>query len=250
MRENIKRLAATAGHGRSVPRRLPKDLGGLRFPASLEGGSKFLKLNAHNFDPVLTDFAVAYVKPGHVVWDIGANVGLFTFVAAGLAGRDGHVVAVEADTWLAGRLRRAADWNRERARVDVLPVAVSAEPGVGEFIIARSTRATNYLAVAGGSTMTAGVREIQYVPTLPLDTLLGTFPIPDIIKIDVEGAERQVLAGARGVLDSRPTLLLEAFPDHDNDLHELLAPYGYQYKDATTHRPVDRPTFNVICEAK
>jgi FkbM family methyltransferase len=242
----LKRLVSRAGHGRSFLRRLPPDLGGCSFPASLEGGAKYLKWDAHTIDPVLTDFARAYIRPGHVVWDVGANVGLFTFAAAGLAGPAGRVVAIEADTWLVGNLRRAAERNAGRANVHVIPVAASDGVGVAQFHIARSNRATNYLAAAGGSSGTGGVRQVQDVPTLPLDALLEHYPAPDVLKIDVEGAEALVLAGASKVLSGRPVVLAEVYSEHSEAIARMLTPLGYRFLDAATGAATDLPSYNTI----
>lgn len=246
---NVRRAVARLGRGRSFRRRLPADLGGAWFPASLEGGVKFLKRDVHAMDPMLTRFAKDYIQPGAVIWDIGANVGLFTFAAAGLAGPTGHVVAVEADTWLAGNLRRAAGWNRDLARVSVIPVAASDNVGVAAFKIGVANRAVNHLASVSGSTVTGGTREVQYVPTLTLDEILEEFPAPQILKIDVEGAEIPVLRGATKVLGSRPTLLLEVGAQQAAEVNRLLKKLGYVYVDAITRQSVDLPTANIIASA-
>ena len=60
-----------------------------------------------NVDPVLMGL-VKDSGSGSVVWDIGANVGLFAFAAASLAGPGGQVVAMEPDAWLVQLLRRSA----------------------------------------------------------------------------------------------------------------------------------------------
>ena len=245
----IKRLAAGAGRGHSVLRRLPDDLGGCRFPASLEGGAKFLKWDLHTVDPTLTQFARRYVTPGARVWDIGANVGLFTFMASGMAGPTGSVLAVEADTWLAGNLRRAALANSGGAPVSVLPAALGRQNGVAEFAIGRNSRATNYLVEAGGSCVAGGIRERQFVPTLTLDGLLETFPPPSVLKIDVEGAELDVLSQASNVLAARPVVLVEVFEQIRDAVHSVLEPHGYRYLDATSYQPVDLPRFNTVAFA-
>jgi predicted RNA methylase len=71
-------------------------------------------------DPFLLSVVRELVRPKMVVWDIGANVGLFSFAAASLGAQ---VVAVEADTWLANLIHRSTMLNR-------LPVTVLPACGV------------------------------------------------------------------------------------------------------------------------
>lgn len=66
---------------------------------------KYLKFGSGAFDNDLISLAEVHLKPGLNVWDIGANVGVFTFAASAIV-ETGFVVSVEADIWLAGLLRR------------------------------------------------------------------------------------------------------------------------------------------------
>ena len=242
----LQQLVMRAGRSRMFPRRLPPALGGCRFPASLEGGTKFLRRRPERFDPVLTAFARSAVTEGSVVWDIGANVGLFTFAAAGLAGPTGTVVAVEADTWLAGNLRRAARWNPGAATIVVVPAAISATVGLSELLVANSARAVSHLDAAHGTNLTGGTRERHTVPTLTLDCLAESLPLPDVLKIDVEGAEALVLAGGRHVLEARPTIFVETTEHTSPLVHSVLASHGYRYVDGSTGLQCDLPVFNTI----
>ena len=73
----------------------------------------------------LFDFAREFVHAGSVVWDVGANVGLFSIAAAQRAGVRGKVVAIESDIWLAALLRKSAAVQPPMsARVQVIPAAV------------------------------------------------------------------------------------------------------------------------------
>lgn len=242
----IKEVVARLGHSRSFPRRLPAELGGCTFSASLEGGSKYLKRDLRRVDPVLTSFATLHVNPGEVVWDVGANVGLFTFMSAGISGRNGRVLAVDPDVWLAHNIRRAAYWNPRAARVDVIAVAVADFCGLTEFNIAKANRAVNFLTIAGGSSMTGGIRETHHVPTVTLDSLLVHFPPPNVLKIDVEGAEVEVLRGATKVLGHRPRILIEVWNDHREAVHSLLAPFRYRYYDAKSQSPTEAPQHDTV----
>ena len=178
-------------------------------------------------DPLLLRFAQRYVKPGHVVWDIGANVGLFSLAAASRAGPSGRVVSVEPDAGVANLLLRSvAVPNDARAPVQVLCAAVGQHLGIGELHIAKRSRSSSF-TVGQGSTTTGGVSEIRSVITITLDWLLCHFPPPHVLKIDVEGAEVEVLRGAEQVLTQEcPVILCEVFRPNVEVVTSLLKEAG------------------------
>ena len=213
-----------------VRRRLPSPFTNARIYASSEGGLRYLRPRLNKVDPSLLRLAHEVVQPGDSVWDVGANVGLFSFAAAVAAGPHGRVLAVEPDTTLVRLLRRSARVNPDHAVVEVLPAAVADGLGVGRFHIARRNRSTNHLD-GFGTTQTGGTRSIELVPTMTLDWLATSLPAPDVIKIDVEGAEMRVLAGASGLLRTHPTIICEVAGANAVALQELLTSYGYTLYD-------------------
>jgi FkbM family methyltransferase len=213
-----------------VRRRLPPPFAGTRIYTSSEGGLRYLRPRLDAVDPALLRLVCEFVRPGDVVWDIGANLGLFTVAASHNAGPGGRVLAVEPDILLARLLRRSVSANHAIAQVDVLPVAISDNVGVAEFCIARRNRATSHLD-GFGTTQTGGVRYKQIVPTVTLDWLAAYFPMPQVIKIDVEAAEVQVLTGAKSVLGEVPTIICEVAGRYAAHVGGLLTSHGYKLYD-------------------
>lgn len=233
VKNGVKRVLAAAGHNRRFPRRFPAHLGGARFWASTEGSLKLLKRSPDDFDPTLLPLTRRFVREGMNVWDIGANVGVFTFAAAGLVGAKGSVTAIEADTWCVDLLRRSSRMRQTSAvgRVTVIPVAVSDRIGVASFEVSQRARAVNHLAQTDGSVFAGAPRETQSVPTLTLDTLRDSAPRPDVVKIDIEGAEKLALAGATALLrEDRPVLIMEAEDDVMTELVAMLDEVGYAFE--------------------
>jgi FkbM family methyltransferase len=150
---------------------------------------------------------VDLVKPGDVVYDIGANVGFFSLLASRLAGRDGRVYAFEPVPSNLELLSRHVRMNGAD-NVEVLPVAVAASSGVARFATAESA-AMGALAKDGDLS----------VRSVALDDLVNEIRPPAFLKIDVEGAEGDVLHGARRMLgELHPSILLST---HGYERHEL-----------------------------
>lgn len=213
-------------------RRMPPPFDTARLYVSSEGGLRYLRPRLDGVDPALLQLASELIQPGSVVWDIGANLGLFTFAAAVAAGPSGYVLSVEPDTALVQLLRRSAALNRGHAPVDVLPTAVADSSGVGRFHIARRNRSTSHLD-GFGTTQTGGIRTTEIVPTVTLDWLTERFPMPHLIKVDVEAAESEVLAGGPTVLRSLPTIICEVAGRNSARVAEVLSSYGYNLYDAS-----------------
>jgi FkbM family methyltransferase len=213
----LRKIAERLSRGKVIKRRIV--VGGKSLPllVSPDAQLKYLKLGG--FDQDLIHIAENHLEPNSNVWDVGANVGVFTFAASSVA-HAGTVVSIEADIWLANLLRKTAMLKEySNNKICVLPAAVSNENSVASFMVAERGRASNALEAAGGRSQMGGVRENQYVPTLTLDTILNSFPAPDFVKIDIEGAELMALQGATRLIDEiRPIFYIEVGPDVSNEV--------------------------------
>jgi FkbM family methyltransferase len=223
-----------------VPRRMPAPFQRARIYVSSEGGLRYLRPRLSAVDPPLLRAVEEVVNPGSVVWDIGANLGLFSFASAAAAGPTGRVLAIEPDAWLVALLRRSAAGNRGLSPVDVVPVAIGDRVGVGRFHIARRNRSTSHLD-GFGTIEAGGVRRTELVPMVTLDWLLDHFPRPDVLKIDIEQAEVLALAGATSVLATCPVLICEVAQANAARVRQLLRPVGYEFFDYTQPDQLRRP---------
>lgn len=185
----------------------------------LDGGGKVLRVLNGTYEPEQTRLAVELVRPGATVLDVGAHIGYYTLLFSRLAGPHGRVVAFEPSPRNLPVLR----WHVARngcANVRVEAAAVAAETGTARFT-ADTGSGTGRLAESG----TVEVRTIR------LDDFVdASGPMPDVLKIDVEGAELAVLRGAARVLrEARPAILLST---HGADVHRacigLLREHGYE----------------------
>jgi FkbM family methyltransferase len=167
----------------------------------------------------LAHFA-ARILPGMTVWDIGANVGLYTLPAARAAGRGGHVVAFEPMPGNLRLLRRHLALNG-CDRVEVCDAAVSDEPG--------TLRMTEGASPSEFHADPAGRWEIR---ATTLDGWLSESgaPPPDVVKIDVEGSDDAVLrGGADAFAKYRPLIYLALHGERQRrESALLLADWNYR----------------------
>ena len=247
----LRTVAERLSRGRSFLYRLPPIYGGCRFYITPEAGLRYwIPSRGIKADETLLRNATETVKPGSVVWDVGANMGLFSFAAAGLAGVNGRVYAFEPDAVMARLLRRSARLNPHAASVEVVPCAVAQDLGLAHFEIAQRSRASNALEgfqlSQGG-----GVRELETVVTVSLDWLAERLPPPDVVKIDVEGAELTVFRGSRQMLKTkRPVLIFELTRLNWDEESRLLRDLGYTLFDSelptSKRQPLNEPARNIL----
>jgi FkbM family methyltransferase len=225
-----------------VERRLPSEFGRASIHVTPSAGLRYLFRPMDAVDPVLLGLVKEFVGPGATVWDVGANVGLFSFAAASLAGPEGRVVALEPDAWLVQLLRRSARRQSPgSAPVRVIPAAVASSVSVRTLCLATRSRAANYLAEFG-TIQTGGSREEQSVIAVTLDWLLESCPPPSVLKIDVEGAELEVLGGARQLFERvRPIVLCEVIPDTADAVTAFFTSYDYRLFDGETAASLRAP---------
>lgn len=232
----LRRIAEIASRGIVLRRRLPAPFGGKALYVSPDCGLRYWRFDLTKVDPVLLQMMDRYVAPGDVVWDVGANVGLFGFAAAHRASR---VLLFEPDAWLAGLLERTAS---SYGNVSVMRAAVADYSGAGTLHIAARARASNFLQ-GRGSTQTGGERRAQEVQVLTLDSLPP--PPPDVLKIDVEGAELAVLRGATRILaEARPRVICEVSRHNEKVVTALLRDYALF--DGDTGEAVTSAPWNTV----
>ena len=250
----IRNLIEKLSRGVTLKRKLPNS--NRKIYVSPEGGGlRYWKFNMDSIDTMLTYAINNLVKKDDVVWDIGTNVGFFSFLAAEKVGSNGSVLSVEPDTWLVNILKKSCALNKD-LNIHVLPVALSNNIGVAYLNIANRSRTANFLSVSPGSTQTGGVREQQVVPTFTLDFLLDSFPKPNFVKVDVEGAERLVFSKSHKLLSEvKPIILTEVEKNNFDFLTSMFRSYDYDLFDADVlHEKglihLDKTTANVLAIPK
>jgi FkbM family methyltransferase len=180
-------------------------------------------------EPQLVDF-VERLEPDDVVFDVGANVGLYSLLAAETV-TEGGVVAFEPHPQNAQRLEQNAELNGLDLRT--LDVALSDQDGQTELSFPADIPGEGKATIANGH---GGLpaNKATTVETRRADGLVasGTVPQPTVIKIDVEGAEEAVINGMHDVLDAPACRLVycevHAPPDDPTDVAASLDKLGFE----------------------
>ena len=154
-----------------------------------------------------------------IAWDVGAHLGFHTLGFASFVGPSGRVVAFEPNSTNRERLEQNLERNADLAeRCEVLACALSDRDGDSSLVISRDIESgASSMSFLDGTTPAvdpgiAGGWSKVVVPVRTADALVRERHMaPDIIKIDVEGAELLVLRGAEQIIrTSRPLLIVEA----------------------------------------
>ena len=171
------------------------------------------------------------LKKGSTFYDIGSSVGLDTILASGKL-QGGKVVAFEPDIEIFGRLQKNIALNN-RKNVIALKSAVGDRNG---SVYVYSKGADNFSPRLIDKN---ALNSIHKTPVYKIDTLLAKkqIPYPDVVKIDVEGFEKQVLLGMKGLLKSKrkPKIIfleihpiyVKKFNSSVSDILDFILQYSY-----------------------
>jgi FkbM family methyltransferase len=201
----------------SLNRAAPDGLSEVKVAAgSAEGMLMLLDLKTEKdywlgtYEPELQGAIINLVNPGDIIYDIGANIGFMTLLFANRTGPLGHVYAFEALPLNTDRLSQNITINGFQDRVTIIQAAVLNQSGDTEFLIGPSTGMGKVTGSAGRSSLE--YQEAIQVKGLSIDDFVGNSgnPLPNIIKIDIEGGEILALPGMVNLLsDHRPVLMVE-----------------------------------------
>jgi FkbM family methyltransferase len=209
---------------------------------------RLLGMRPEAYEVELTNVLTSHVTSGSTIVDIGAHVGLHTLMFSRRAGPTGRIIAVEPSPANARLLREHLSWNNCR-NVKIVEAAVGDRKCDVNFTFRSdatdSGAFANSLAYDIGGT-TATVR-MTTIDTICVDCQ------PDLVKIDVEGAEMLALWGARDVLKrSALTLIVAIHPEamralgtSPAEVIEFLAGCGYEGRHLDGRRALE-PQFEEI----
>ena len=175
----------------------------------------------------------AAVRPGMVAVDAGANWGCHTLLMSRLAGEAGRVLACEPFPPAFGDL----EWHlaaNHCANVTACQAALSDSDGRAAFVPNESAYLGHLDFGGEGEGLDPEGRERMEVTVRTLDSLAAELDLPrlDLVKIDVQGAESRVLAGAEGVAERfHPTLIVELHtPEEDVAVARWLLDHDYRFE--------------------
>ncbi len=198
------------------------------------GAGKGLRFNARGCnpgyltgtsEPLEQGILLKYSAPGAVVYDLGANAGFYAVIAARAVGSGGRVYAFEPTPELAARVRSNAALN-SLDNLFVVEAAVSNQDGITEFNVSPS-HVSNSIRKRNGPED----QSVTLVKSIRLDTFAAEHQPPDLLLIDIEGAEIEAIEGGlRTISRHHPVIMVEVhwlgrtFIDF---FESVLKPMGY-----------------------
>jgi FkbM family methyltransferase len=175
------------------------------------------RLIAGTYEPWIHSLLPHILRDGMSIWDVGAHIGYYVITACALS-PTGHHLAIEPDPTNAERLRHNLALNS--LTVEVIETAVS-------------DRAHNVLFDSNSALGRISESGDRMVPAVPLDALLNEHTPPQLVMMDIEGAEGIVIPAAARLLDEvRPIWLIELHGEGGTAAYETLVAHGYSVRQS------------------
>lgn len=167
-------------------------------------------LRSGHWEADVSALLITAARPGTMMFDVGANIGVSALTVLDRHA-DVRVVSFEPSPTVLSHLSRTRDESRFRDRWEVVPKAVTEHPGGEVTFTVHSTGADVFEGLRDTGRGSSATEQIK-VPTASIDAEWQARGRPDVslLKVDVEGAELGVLAGAVECLAAcRPVVVTE-----------------------------------------
>ncbi|MFO7833502.1 MAG: FkbM family methyltransferase [Halohasta sp.] len=201
-------------------------------------------LNRHGSDPMLAELE-AHCGPDAVIYDIGANVGVYALALA-VDAPNRRLVAVEPTPRTCAHLRANVDCNGLGDRIEIIEGGLGDADGTRRFFVSTYPELSGFDRESA-TRWEADIAETVDVPIHRVDTIAADHEPPDAIKVDVEGASPAVLRGARETLEThRPPLFIEIHEaglsvDTGREVRAILREVGYTIAERDDYWRCDPP---------
>ena len=146
------------------------------------------------WEPQTTGLVKRLLRRGMTMADVGASIGYYTLLAAPLVEDAGHVYAFEPDPRILPALNQNVQVGSHNSRVTIVPAAVTNRPGKARLFLAEPGLRDASLYTLDGDTNHS--TEVEATSLDAYFAALG-WPRVDLVKMDIEGAERLALDGMR-----------------------------------------------------
>jgi FkbM family methyltransferase len=179
------------------------------------------------------------LRPGMIFYDLGANIGFYSLMAARILGANGQIFSFEPDSKAVERLRHNIARNGFQ-NVTIVEAGVWSESGTMNFVAADPSSPDHG---TGRITREGDAARGRVARCVALDDFTQGAPPPDAIKCDVEGAEVEVFRGAKNLLKAfRPWIICEMHSDaNDRATREFLSGFGYAFETIDVNHVMAAP---------
>ena len=206
----------------------------------MTGATGNIYTGLHDFEDMC--FLLHFLKPGDLFIDIGANIGSYTILAAGVSGA--NCISIEPVPQTFDLLYKNISINNLTDKVTALNIGVGAKEGILSFT--KNLDTVNHVILENHH---GQEDELIQVSCERLDSLLADKQKPILLKIDVEGFEQEVMNGAQRALNEATlkAIIIELngsgarYGYDENNIHQQLLSFGfYSYQYAPFTRELKR----------
>jgi FkbM family methyltransferase len=197
------------------------DVGGFRMELDPQEWLQIHLLSGDQLERETLNLYRKLLRPGDTYIDVGAHVGFHVLAASACVGREGRLIAIDPQPYNCDKILTNSEIN---GLGNIVVVAAAAGPEDSFVLLPNQKRNDKArLTLAGGVRPSSA--SLFDVPVCRLDTIAARHGVKNVrlLKIDVEGYESEVLAGAADLLKRTDHILFESLPEADPSITQCIA---------------------------